>query len=115
MRICYDLDNTLCSGYPYSASKPYPGAAEHLKRMKELGHTIIIQTARGMGRTKGNKYLAYQLFGELTYCQLAEWGFEYDELHLGKLHADLYVDDKGLRVVEYSETYKEVEDFALKG
>ena len=54
MRICYDLDDTLCHGYPYDIAKPLPGAAEHLARMRSLGYTVIINTARGMGRTNGN-------------------------------------------------------------
>ena len=116
MRICYDLDNTLChsAGGDYDNSTPIDGAKEHLQEMKAQGHTIIIQTARGMGRTNGNEYQAQYLFTAFTNNQLREWGFEFDELFLGKPAADLYVDDKGLRVLQSNPdaTYHTVELWA---
>ena len=52
MRICIDLDGTICEirkeGESYSDVKVKPGAAEKIKTLKEAGHTIIINTARNM-------------------------------------------------------------------
>ena len=94
MRICFDLDGTLCYGYPYTTCKPMPGAAKVLKNLKRAGHTIIIQTARGMRTACSNPGTAIKNIGKLTLEQLDEWGFEYDEVLFGKPHADLFVDDK---------------------
>lgn len=96
MRICFDLDNTLCSGIPYSQATPYPGAKKLLKGLKDAGHTIIISTARGMGHTNGNPGKAMAELGQLTLQQLSSWGFPFDEFYMGKPAADLYIDDKAV-------------------
>lgn len=93
-RICFDLDETLCTGYPYEVAKPFDDAAEILQMLKEKGYTIIIQTARGMGRSSGNIGLAVNEIALLTLSQLKEWQFVYDEIYFGKPSADIYVDDK---------------------
>ncbi len=100
MRICFDLDETLCTGYPYSDAKPLPGSKELLLRLHADGHKIIIQTARGMGRADGNIGKALATIGELTLQQLSSWGFVYDEIYFGKPAADLYVDDKSLSTIK---------------
>jgi len=102
MRICYDLDGTLCEGYPYESAKPLKGAAEHLKYVQSRGHTIIIQTARGMGSSSGNVGKAIASIALLTLSQLDSWGFVYDEIYFGKPAADLYIDDKGLPAIPFS-------------
>tara|TARA_Y100001963_G_C6477306_1_gene307300 strand:- start:15 stop:431 length:417 start_codon:yes stop_codon:yes gene_type:complete len=94
MRICFDLDKTLCSGKPYIEAIPYPGVKDLLTRLKARGHTIIIYTARGMGTSKSNPGKAIAQIGKLTLNQLDSWGFIYDEIYFGKPSADIYVDDK---------------------
>jgi hypothetical protein len=96
MRICFDLDETLCTGYPYEIAIPLDGACELLQKLGSEGHTIIIQTARGMGRSNGNIGKAQNLVAKLTLDQLESWGFIYDEIYFGKPAADLYIDDKSL-------------------
>jgi hypothetical protein len=96
MRICFDLDETLCTGYPYSESKPLSGSKELLLQLRSDGHQIIIQTARGMGRSDGNMGKALAAIAKLTLEQLERWGFVYDEIYFGKPNADLYIDDKSL-------------------
>lgn len=96
MRICFDLDETLCTGYPYEESVPFDQSAEILDALHANGHTIIIQTARGMGRSNGNIGKAQALIAQLTLKQLDDWGFTYDEIYFGKPAADLYVDDKSV-------------------
>jgi phosphoglycolate phosphatase-like HAD superfamily hydrolase len=99
MRICFDLDETLCTGYPYSVSEPLPGARDLLLQVKSQGHHIIIQTARGMGRSDGNIGKALAAVAKETLEQLERWGFVYDEIYFGKPAADLYVDDKSLPTI----------------
>jgi hydroxymethylpyrimidine pyrophosphatase-like HAD family hydrolase len=99
MRFCFDLDGTLCKGLPYEGAEPLPGARELLLRLKEKGHTIIIQTARGMGTSAGNQGTALSKIGLLTFEQLQRWGFVYDELWFGKPAADKYIDDKSCQSI----------------
>ena len=98
MRICFDLDNTLCYGKPYEKAKPIPGRAKLLRDLRSDGHVIIINTARYMTTCESNLGKVIKEVGKLTLEQLDAWGFEYDEIHFGKPSADLYVDDKALHV-----------------
>lgn len=97
MRICFDLDNTLCTGAPYEKAEPYYWAAKFLRILKEAGHTIIIYTARKMSSENGNIGRVNKSIGLLTFKQLEEWGFIYDEIYFGKPAADIYIDDKGFK------------------
>ena len=109
MRICVDLDDTLCTGKPYVDARPLPGALEFLQTLKARGHTVIIYTARFMGRTDNDQALAAELAAELTIKQLEHWGFVYDEIYFGKPSADLYVDDKGFLGVDYDQVLQHLE------
>lgn len=100
MRICFDLDETLCTGYPYYKSVPFPEAQSLLKQIKSQGHQIIIYTARGMGRSDGNMGRAMAAIAKDTFEQLDAWGFVYDEIYFGKPAADIYVDDKSLKDIK---------------
>lgn len=109
MRICFDLDDTLCTGSQpdehgvtdYSKCSPVQDAARMLRGLKGQGHTIIIHTARGMTTGNGNVGKVVRNVGLLTLSQLEAWGFEYDEIYFGKPSADLYVDDKGINAQRY--------------
>ena len=109
MRICIDLDQTLCVGYPYEDAVPMSGAKDFLDTLHAQGHTIIIHTARGMGTSHGSVSKAIALVGELTFSQLKEWGFKYDELLFGKPAADCYLDDKGVKMVSYSQALTDIQ------
>ena len=109
MRICFDLDETLCSGSrpgkdgctDYSKCEPKPGAQWLLHDLRLQGHTVIIQTARGMTTAGGRMGAAIKNIGLQTLKQLDTWGFEYDEIYFGKPSADLYVDDKGQNAQDF--------------
>ena len=96
MRICFDLDLTLCTGKPYATAEPLEGAVELCRRLRAEGHTVIIQTARGAGTASYNPGLQLATIGRMTLEQLDCWGLEYDEIYFGKPSADVYVDDKSL-------------------
>ena len=72
MRICFDLDNTLCTGYPYKDATPFDKARELLISLREEGHVVIIYTARGMGRTSGNIGSTLAEIGRITFNQLKD-------------------------------------------
>ncbi len=101
MRICFDLDGVICQlrgpGQSYAELLPVPGAVEKLRELKAAGHYVIIATARHMKTCEGNvgRVLAKQ--GAVTLDWLRRHGIEYDEIHFGKPHAQVYVDDNALR------------------
>ena len=54
-----------------------------------------------MGTFKGNQSLAIQRFYALTESQLKKWAAKYDQLILGKPAGDVYIDDKGMKDVDF--------------
>lgn len=93
--FCFDLDNTLCrtKGTDYTSSEPMYDRIEHVNGLYELGHTVIIHTARGS--------LTGLDLETLTRTQLEEWGVKFHHLQLGKPAADYYVDDRAIHSEEY--------------
>jgi dTDP-glucose pyrophosphorylase len=96
MRICIDIDGTVCEYRSptgdYASTLPLPHAAAFIRARKEEGHTIILHTARQ---------------GETLLRWLAEHGVPYDELVFGKPYADIYIDDNALR---FEGNWKALED-----
>jgi len=100
MRIALDIDGTLCNNTngKYEEAKPYKRMIRLVNSLYEQGDYVIIHTARGMGRYNAVPGKAATKLYRLTQNQLDAWGVKYHELHLGKIHADVYVDDKGFRI-----------------
>lgn len=103
--LVFDLDGVLCeqaslvNGYrDYANAKPYLFAIEHLRKVRKMGFKIIIQTARGMGRSNGDQNKARALCFDETYEWLMKHNVPFDELLLGKGSGYLYIDDKAVRV-----------------
>ena len=102
-RIVCDLDGTLCtqeSSDNYRNALPIPGTISRLAELKAAGWHVIIYTARGMN-TYGTARGAEDVHRGMTEEWLAKNGIEYDELIFGKPAADVYVDDKGMNVVDF--------------
>jgi len=93
---CFDIDGTICEQVADDYSRAVP-KIDRIKKINELaamGHTIKIFTARG-SKSGIDWHLA-------TINQLDSWGLIYHELIMGKPHADLYVDDKGVHSEAFS-------------
>jgi len=105
------MDGTICVGHPYKEAKPLRGMVDLISTLRERGHTIIIQTARGMGRNNSNAGAAMKDMALLTLNQLDDWGIQYDEIYFGKPNADLYVDDKGYNISRIGCIIDYVNDF----
>lgn len=104
--IGVDFDGTLCDLQYPGIGAVKPGAKEALARLKELGYRIIIWTCRTC-------HYYYSEFGtdpslhtldRPAVQDMKAWldanGIVYDEIDdgsRGKLHADYYIDDKGIR------------------
>jgi capsule biosynthesis phosphatase len=96
-RFCFDLDNTLVT-YPqilgdYTTVKPKKENIDIVKKLKLLGHYIIIHTARRMRTHNGDVKAVEHEIKDLTIKTLKEFDIPYDELYFGKPYADLYIDD----------------------
>jgi len=101
MRICIDLDGVVCRlrgpGQNYADLEPVPGAIEKLRQLKAAGHYLIISTARHMKTCDGNVGRVVARQGKVTLDWLERHGIEYDEIHFGKPHAQVYLDDNAVR------------------
>ncbi len=101
MRICIDLDGVICQlrrpDQDYADLEPVPGAIEKLRHLRAAGHYIIIATARHMKTCDGNVGKVVARLGATTLDWLARQGVEFDEIHFGKPHAEIYIDDNALR------------------
>tara|TARA_A100001011_G_C13819842_1_gene638450 strand:+ start:85 stop:420 length:336 start_codon:yes stop_codon:yes gene_type:complete len=100
MTYVFDIDGTLCTKVKdgdYSTAEPIRDRIDTVNYLYEKGNTIIMQTARGMGRHDNNPQRAIEDFYALTAKQLKSWGVKYHMLFLGKPAGDIYVDDKGMR------------------
>lgn len=102
LTLCFDVDGVLCDdsdpSVPYKERKPYKHALEAVRALNAGGHTIRIQTARYMQQCCGSQVDAIQL----GHTELVQWlrrhEFPFDSVYLGKVSADLYIDDRGCHV-----------------
>ena len=99
MTYVFDIDGTICTTKDgiYDESKPIQERIDIVNSLYDDGHTIIFQTARGMGRSGNSFVYAHEVFYELTRTQLIEWGVKFHDLFLGKPAGDIYIDDKGIK------------------
>jgi len=101
MKYVVDIDGTICTPGPtddtrYVGATPIQDRIDKINKLYDDGHYIVYLTARGMGRHKNSRNLAYKEFHDFTFEQLEFWGCKFHELHLGKPSGDYYVDDKGI-------------------
>ena len=104
-RYCIDIDGTICTptvGRDYHKAQPWQDRIKVLNKLYDEGNYIIYFTARAMGRFADLPHSvasvkAKEVLFELTRQQLEEWGVKYNELIMGKPHADFFIDDKGVK------------------
>lgn len=103
-RICFDLDETLCTKKQphesYSDVVVIEEMAAYLRAMKARGHYIIINTARNMVTQDSNLGKVNKNVGLETLQWLKDNNIPYDEIYFGKPFADFYIDDKAIRPQE---------------
>ena len=105
MRYCVDIDGTICSptvGRDYHKAEPWQDRIKVLNKLYDEGNYIIYFTARAMGRFADLPHSvasvkAKEVLYDLTKQQLDDWGVKYNELIMGKPHADFFIDDKGVK------------------
>lgn len=99
LRIVIDLDGTILEEKDQqerSRAAPIPGAVQAVNTLYEMGHTIIIYTAR-----------TYREL-ELTLNQLKRFGVKYHHLVLGKPVADIFVDDRAISFTDWASIWDEL-------
>ena len=77
-----------------------------INSLYKSGHTIILHTARKMETFKGNVRLARKSIEAKTKTQLEYFGIMYHEIYFGKPSADIYIDDKGVNVLNIKRKFK---------
>lgn len=92
---CFDIDGTICTttGLDYSSSIPIPSRIRKINELYETGSVIKLYTARG-----SKSGIDWR---KITENQLFAWGVKYHELHMGKPFADIYVDDKAIKDLDF--------------
>lgn len=106
MRICIDLDNTICFPVPgysdsflkYGLATPNHHVIEKLHRWKAEGHHIAIFTARRMLTHSGDVDRIEADVGRITRNWLRAFEVPYDELIFGKPLYDVIIDDLAVNV-----------------
>ena len=96
MQIIIDLDGTICTEertYSRSLAKPNENAADRINKLYELGHTIIIYSARS--------WMEY----EMTVDWLSKNNIKYHQLVLGKPIGDVWIDD---RAISYKNNWDDI-------
>lgn len=99
-RVCFDLDHTLLTAPTVkgelSTCVPMAENVACCRALYEQGHTIIIQTERGMAASGGNPSAATASAAGGVLALLTKHRIPYHELCFGKPAADFYVDDKAV-------------------
>ena len=107
MRISVDLDGVIAqlkaSDQTYADVEPVAGAVERLRELRAAGHYIIINSARNMATCEANLGRVIKNVGKVTLDWLERHAVEYDEIFFGKPNADVYIDDRAVRFVEWSQ------------
>ncbi|MFC1491336.1 capsular biosynthesis protein [Nitrospinota bacterium] len=107
MRIAIDIDGTICPikkpDEAYEDLLPLAGAAEAIRELRRAGHEIIIITARHMATCESNLGKVMRRVGKITLDWLNTHGIEYDEIYFGKPNADIYIDDRAVRFMDWNE------------
>lgn len=105
MVYVFDIDGTICDSHDsdYDNASPIAKRITVVNALYDAGHTVIFQTARGMGRSGNSAAYAHTAFYEMTKTQLESWGVKFHQLFLGKPAGDIYVDDKAVHDLEFFE------------
>ncbi len=99
-----DIDGTVCQqtdNIDYIDAVPFTDRIEKINKLYDEGNTIIMYTARGMGRGNGDAAAAYNELFRLTDDQLKSWGLRYHRLQLGKPIGHVYVDDRAVNANDF--------------
>jgi capsule biosynthesis phosphatase len=108
--IVFDVDDTILKtqNRDYDNSRPMMEVIVGMRALKEKGWTIVLHTARGMGRSNGDiESVRKEVIEEIEkFC--TKYDVPYDSLQIGKPWAAYYVDDKAMTPSQFAAKYKEI-------
>lgn len=90
-----------------------PGAVEGLKKLKEMGFTIIVYTTRNNCMIPGKDYDAAELTN-MVKTLLDATGVPYDYISPFKPLAAYYLDDRGVRFTDWKKAIKDIKALEAK-
>lgn len=114
-----DFDGTIAPwGDLFGFPEPLPGAVEAIKRLKDAGFTVVIFTSRlsptwhqaeGWNHAEATR----QQVGYIReYCE--RYGIDADGVTAEKIPAEVYLDDKAVKVTKHRTLNRRVIEF-LRG
>ena len=106
---CFDLDDTICTPHhsatnsheKYGNAAPVTKVITKVNSIYDVGHEVIIFTARRMLTHHGNLEEIEEDVGDITRNWLFKHGVYYHKLIFGKPYADFYVDDKAMNLDDF--------------
>lgn len=119
MRFCFDIDGVIAENkvgdLTYETLAPIPLAVETLKLLKKNGHYIILATGRHMNTCNANVGRVIATQGKTLLDWLEKHEVPYDELHFGKPHYDLVIDDAAHHHTGWITTMDAISERIAKG
>jgi hypothetical protein len=93
--FCFDIDGTICTNTngTYADAEPMVERINKLNALYDSGHEIVLFTARGS--TTGIDW------SDKTKEQMNTWGVKYHKLLFGKPFADVFIDDRAVKDIEW--------------
>jgi capsule biosynthesis phosphatase len=103
MIYVFDIDGTICNNTfgKYDDAQPIKNRIKKINDLYDSGNKIIFFTARGMNTYSGDIKKVNEVYYNFTKEQLNKWEVKFHSLILGKPQADLYIDDKGIKDVDF--------------
>lgn len=107
--IAIDLDHTICNTPKdqestrelYSNASPMLDNINYVNKLFDLGHRIIIYTARGQKSCGGYMPEIIDKYYSTTVEWLKKNNVKYHELVFGKIYYDILIDDKAHNVTNF--------------
>lgn len=108
--IVFDVDDTILTtkNRDYENSQPKMEVITGMRALKKSGWTIILHTARGMGRSNGNiESVRQEVIEEIEkFC--TKYDVPFDSIQVGKPWAAYYVDDKAMTPSQFAAKYTQI-------
>lgn len=108
LKIVFDIDNTISvwnDDRDYANFKPIHSMIETINHLYDEGHTIILNTARGMSFYNEDMELIEKHNRPIIEKWLKDNGVKYHKLYMGKPLGDYYVDDKNISILKFLAKY----------
>ncbi len=113
LRVCVDLDNVVCpppkEDETYQDVIPYPEAVSALRLLKSMGCIVILHTARHQISLHGDRDAILDKLDDYLYQWLELHKVPYDSVEV-KPYANLYIDDRAIRHVDWRETVEGIKE-----